>query len=1466
VLSICGVMGVSAASAFAAPETPEKEAVTAVTATTAKVSGVLNPNESSTGLEPGIYGFLFGVSAPGACGEEHLDYEEGGVLHQEAFGTAVGVKEEKVEADLTGLHPHSQYTFCLLERNESGEAKGAPVPFETESAPPSIVSESVAVKSTEARLEAVVDPNNEKTECHFQYGAASVSEHTVPCEQGNELEGGEQGVSLNVTGLTHGTAYRYRVLVKNATGKTEGKEEHFTTYTTPETPEASVERVFASVVTFHGVLAAKIASGTPSEVLDYEFVYRESKMECKGAGEVETTQGMSLGIGREEPSQQVTGLKPSTEYTVCLVAHNSSNLSEETPSSPVTFKTSAATKPEAPETTGVGERKATTATIEGVVNPHKEGEPGSDRFLYAQSANVCTGGAETAQEPTSGQIGGKLAVSIGGLEAGKPYTFCVEAFNALGEATLSAPKTFETAIPPETPTGVEAKPIGASAVTLLGTLNPNAKGEKGSYEFLYKQSATGCQGESQTPVSLASGAQGEPVTAQVNGLEPGKPYTFCLLARNEAGDHHQGELEEETALSGPVMFTTLLVAAPAIERYFVTDLASTSVTLHAQLNPEGAQTTYTFEYAPSGGEFKPVIEPQGHGQGTLPAGTTGVPVSVHVQQGLSANTSYQFRLVVQNSVEKVTSEPVTFTTQPSGLPFTLPDNRGYEMVTPVQKQGAEFLSSSGEGSAIRAAASGDAIADIASLPTELQPEGNADATVSVLSSRGSSGWSSRVIAAPHPVAGIARENQEEYITFAEDLSAAIVEPASPGFEQLSPQASEPTAYLHTLFNNGNVAEPCQAPYTSAASCYAPLAGPSDDSASPLQPFGELAASGLCENAGRCGPKVRAGTPDLSHLVLSSSVPLTVTKAPNAAANEPQPDLYEYSAGQLQLLSILPGHEEGSPHLQLAGRAGIGAAELGKGDVAARHAISNDGGRVILQERGPIIGELDGRPRFALYLRDVVKGETIRLDESASEPGTEASVEPEYMTADSEGSRIFFLDSAKLTANSGAYVDGKSESSKDRPDLYECAIVEENGKDHCTLTDLTPRTNGESARVAAVLGASEDGSYVYFAAAGGLGLAPSGACKVEAGEYGTVDGEEPPAGALCNVFVRHDGVTKFIASLSQQDVSDWVTEGLSSSTARVSPNGAWLAFLSHRALTGYDTRSAATAQPVSEAYLYHAPADLGTEAGTLSCASCDPTDARPAGPASVPAWRDTFGQDFVTEAFYQPRYLSDEGRLFFNSPDALVPLDVSKQSEVFEYEPAGVPAGEHACSSSSSSGSEVFKPAQGEEAAGCVALISTGTAAEGSQFLEASAGAGVGEAGEPGSQGGRDVFFLTTEKVLPQDLDTAPDVYDAHECSPASPCISQAPALLPCTTEASCKAPPTPQPTIYAAPATATFSGPGNPGGREPNQPAVVPKKVTKKAAKCKKGFVKNKKSKCVKHKKKKTKAKKSAHTNRRIHS
>ena len=88
--------------------------------------------------------------------------------------------------------------------------------------------------------------------------------------------------------------------------------------------------------------------------------------------------------------------------------------------------------------------------------------------------------------------------------------------------------------------------------------------------------------------------------------------------------------------------------------------------------------------------------------------------------------------------------------------------------------------------------------------------------------------------------------------------------------------------------------------------------------------------------------------------------------------------------------------------------------------------------------------------------------------------------------------------------------------------------------------------------------------------------------------------------------------RFIAILSTEDSPEWEGFRLSNIaflTARVSPSGRYLAFMSAASLTGYDNIDAspeAKGARDEEVYLY----DSAT--ASLRCVSCNPTGARPRG--------------------------------------------------------------------------------------------------------------------------------------------------------------------------------------------------------------------------------------------------------------
>lgn len=893
---------------------------------------------------------------------------------------------------------------------------------------------------------------------------------------------------------------------------------------------------------------------------------------------------------------------------------------------------------------------------------------------------------------------------------------------------------------------VTSEPVSslkAQSATLNGTVNPDNAGAA-TCQFDYGTSTS--LGEvAPCPAPLANGTSPVGVQVSLSGLQPDTTYHYRLQASNASGTN-PGEAFQDQEFTTP---------GPGVHEQGASGVTATSATLNAKIDPHGTLTSYYFQYGAdtSYGSVVPSLSgvALGAGEGDLSA-------SVHLQ-GLTAATTYHYRvvLIAEANGEAITvyGPDETFATQTPGAEVTQPDGRAWEMVSPPDKQGAAINAIGVEqGSDVQASAAGDGITYTATSSFVANPAGNRSIeAIQVISNREApADWATNDITTAHNegASRVAIGAAAEYKLFSSDLTLGLVEPAgdTPLSPPLSPgEVQEKTVYIRT-----------------ASGGYEALVTKANT------PTGTV-FGGTGELAG--GVSFVGASSDLRHVVLEGRVPLTNTPLPSGA----QSLLYEWSEDQLRLVSVLPGGEASS-------------GELGERDVSVKNAISSDGSRVVFEGGGD------------LNLRDMNKGETIAVDRAPGAPETPppGNSQSHYQTASTDGSRVFFTSQQRLTSDSTAQFMKR--------DLYEFELSSGPGERLAgKLTDLTVDSSpGAAARVQGVIGASDDGSAVFFVAQGVLG---------DGAGHGAENGGH-------NLYVeRYDSSTRswapptFIAALAPGDYPTWGSqanniEGSNGSgeldvmTARVSPNGRYLAFMSERSLTGYENRDASGDVPDEEVYLY----DAGS--GRLVCTSCNPSGARPAGlhrgqgyeeslidfsgiwndrwlAGSIPAW----DKNTSSVGLYQSRYLSNSGRLFFNSSDALVPADANGKEDVYEYEPVGM--GSCQPPGYGESASDVYSAGVG----GCIALISAGTSSEESAFMDAS-------------EDGGDVFFLTLSRLTSADLDTNLDLYDDHVCSSSEPCVREpASPLPPCATGDACKAAPTPQPAIFGAPASATFSGAGN---------------------------------------------------------
>jgi hypothetical protein len=443
----------------------------------------------------------------------------------------------------------------------------------------------------------------------------------------------------------------------------------------PEPPEVTVQLpVKATEATFHGFLNPK----APGKLGTYEFLYKQSPSECTGGSKAPASPGISVGAEHEEVSETVTGLKASTEYTVCLLARSGTeeNPANEIVGPPVTFTT--ATPAEAPETKPATGETATTAILHGVVNPIAEAEAGW-YFAFSTGAK-CTsggpGGGETAHEAPAKVKALVVEKEATGLEPNMPYKFCLVATNTAEEPTPGNEEPFTTlplapAIASESATAVKA-----TEATLEAQINPNNEKTKYTFEYSTQEKAGVLEGTI-VKVPGAAELEGFPeklASVALSGLKAGETYFYRVVAENE-----QSEKEGKPVVF-PVGSVQSFTTVPTPSTDAVTALAATTVTFNGHLTPlnEKVATQYHFNYKLGGGvctnEHETTPVEAGTGAGTEVKATANVT-------GLQPNAEYTVCLIASNASGSAEGSPVHFTT-PAAPPRI--DSESVSGVTPTE--------------------------------------------------------------------------------------------------------------------------------------------------------------------------------------------------------------------------------------------------------------------------------------------------------------------------------------------------------------------------------------------------------------------------------------------------------------------------------------------------------------------------------------------------------------------------------------------------------------------------------------------------------------------------------------------------------------------------------------------------------------------------------------------------------------
>jgi hypothetical protein len=409
--------------------------------------------------------------------------------------------------------------------------------------------------------------------------------------------------------------------------------------------------------------------------------------------------------------------------------------------------------------------------------------------------------------------------------------------------------------------------------------------------------------------------------------------------------------------------------------------------------------------------------------------------------------------------------------------------------------------------------------------------------------------------------------------------------------------------------------------------------------------------------------------------------------PNAAPGVP--NVYQWDEGLLSLAGVLP---DGS----------VPAAGSNVIPAKYRSAMSADGTRLVFtvpsSSYGPsqLFMRIDGA-RTAWISQPELTDDPLDPSDDLENETNPSPAALQGVTPD--GHTVFFTTDAGL-------VDGDTNGATD---LYRYVDSADPSSDPGNLTMISSDGDLGGGKV---VGMSDDGERVYYQTAG---------ARLSVWDHGSTRLISDAVGIRSNVD-------------EQMGVLD-SEPGL----GRVTPDGRYLAFAID-SISVVDPLGNLTNRH-REMYFYDLDAD------TLRCISC------PAGAATADVTirpTVTNGDPKIFNVGYRPRFLSDDGRVFFSTDEALVPQDRNGVGDAYEYDPATEK----------------------------LSLLSTGKGSDPAGFADASAS-------------GDDVFIVTRQRLVRSDLDELVDLYDVREGSslPAPP----ADPAPPCQGEG-CQAPPSAAPS------------------------------------------------------------------------
>jgi subtilisin family serine protease len=372
-------------------------------------------------------------------------------------------------------------------------------------APVATTASATSVTATTATVRGNVDPTGTSADVHFDYGTTTAYGASTPTVTVSTA----QAVTSDLSALTPGTTYHFRVVAVGAGGTSVGKD---LTFKTATLPAPSVLTRPASAIAVDG--AVLNGSVNPQGYMtSYHFEWGATS--ALGSSTTETP--LDAGTTSELVSAQITGLAPATKYYFRVVGTSANGAKAGITS---TFTTLGLPIVNTRSATGIG---ATTATATATVDA--QGFATTYHFDYGPTTALGNSTPEYAAGSAVGAV--TVTAQLTGLDPVSKVYFRVVATNQFGSDT-GITLSFTTLGAPTVSSSL-ATGITATSATVPGTVN--GFGFDTTYHVEYgTTSALGAQ-----TAETAAGTGTTNVTVALTGLAPATTYYFRIVATNAYG-------------------------------------------------------------------------------------------------------------------------------------------------------------------------------------------------------------------------------------------------------------------------------------------------------------------------------------------------------------------------------------------------------------------------------------------------------------------------------------------------------------------------------------------------------------------------------------------------------------------------------------------------------------------------------------------------------------------------------------------------------------------------------------------------------------------------------------------------------------------------------------------------------------------------------------------------------------------